>query len=118
MSGCAPTTDSLVSEGCIISGGRIDRSVLSPGVRVNSFAHVEETILMDGVDVGRHARIRRAIIDKGVRIPPGMEIGYDHEADRRNGLTVDEGVVVVAKQMDLTARRDRVFVAEGADTQQ
>ena len=112
-------TDSLVSEGCIISGGRIDRSVLSPGVRVNSFSHVEEAILMDGVDVGRHARIRRAIIDKGVRIPPGMEIGFDHDEDRRRGLTVSEdGVVVVEKEADLAARRDRVFVSEGVDTQQ
>jgi glucose-1-phosphate adenylyltransferase len=111
-------TDSLVSEGCIISGGRIDRSVLSPGVRVNSFAHVEETILMDGVDVGRHARIRRAIIDKGVRIPAGMEIGYDHDDDRRRGLTVEEGIVVVEKDTDLAARRDRVYLHEGMDTQQ
>jgi glucose-1-phosphate adenylyltransferase len=112
-------TDSLVSEGCIISGGRIDRSVLSPGVRVNSFAHVEEAILMDGVDVGRHARIRRAVIDKGVHIPPGMEIGFDHDEDRRRGLTVsEEGVVVVEKETDLAARRDRVFITEGVDTQQ
>jgi glucose-1-phosphate adenylyltransferase len=48
--------------------------------------------------VGRHARIRRAIIDKGVRVPPGMEIGYDLELDRRRGLTVTEnGIVVIAK---------------------
>jgi glucose-1-phosphate adenylyltransferase len=111
-------TDSLVSEGCIISGGRIDRTVLSPGVRINSFSHVEEAILMDGVDVGRHARIRRAIVDKGVRIPAGMEIGYDHDEDRRRGLTVSEdGVVVVEKEADLT-RRGSVFVGEGVETQQ
>ncbi len=109
-------TDSLVSEGCIISGGRIDRSVLSPGVRINSFAHVEETILMDGVDVGRHARIRRAVVDKGVHLPPGMEIGYDHDEDRRRGLTVSpEGVVVVEKEADLT-RHQMVFVSEGVET--
>ncbi|MCU1276487.1 MAG: glucose-1-phosphate adenylyltransferase, partial [bacterium] len=110
-------TDSLVSEGCIISGGRIDRSVLSPGVRINSFAHVEQAILMDGVDVGRHARIRRAIIDKGVHIPAGMEIGYDHDEDRARGMTVsEEGVVVVEKEADLT-RRGTVFVSEGVETQ-
>jgi glucose-1-phosphate adenylyltransferase len=111
-------TDSLVSEGCIVSGGRIDRTVLSPQVRVNSFAYVEESIILDGVDIGRHCRIRRAIIDKGVHIPPGMEIGYDHEEDRRRGLTVsEEGVVVVAKEADLT-RKGAVFVSEGVDTQQ
>jgi glucose-1-phosphate adenylyltransferase len=90
-------TDSLVSEGCIISGGRIDRTVLSPGVRVNSYAHIEESILMDDVDVGRRARIRRAIIDKGVTIPPDTEIGYDPEADRRRFHVSDEGIVVVPK---------------------
>jgi glucose-1-phosphate adenylyltransferase len=98
-------TDSLVSEGCIISGGRIDRSVLSPGVRINSYSHVEESVLMDGVDVGRHARIRKAILDKGVHVPAGIEIGFDHEQDRRRGFTVsDEGVVVVPKEMKLPER--------------
>ena len=89
-------TDSLVSEGCIVSGGRIDRTVLSPQVRVNSFAYVEESIIMDNVDVGRHCRIRRAIIDKGVRVPPNTEIGYDPEADARR-FTVSDGIVVVPK---------------------
>jgi glucose-1-phosphate adenylyltransferase len=90
-------TDSLVSEGCIISGGRIDRTVLSPGVRINSYSHVEESILMDDVQVGRHARVRRAIIDKGVQIPAGAEIGFDLEGDRRRFTVSDEGIVVVPK---------------------
>ena len=89
-------TDSLVSEGCIVSGGRIDRTVLSPQVRVNSFAYVEESIIMDSVDIGRHCRIRRAIIDKGVHVPPNTEIGYDPEADARR-FTVSDGVVIVPK---------------------
>jgi glucose-1-phosphate adenylyltransferase len=89
-------TDSLVSEGCILSGGRIDRTVCSPQVRVHSFAHVEESVLLDSVDVGRHAHIRRAIIDKGVKIPRGCEIGYDPEADARR-FTVSDGIVVVQK---------------------
>jgi glucose-1-phosphate adenylyltransferase len=101
----------LVSEGCIISGGRIDRTILSPGVRINSYSHVEESILMDGVDVGRHARIRRAVVDKGVRVPSGMEIGYDHDLDRRRGFTVTgEGVVVVPKEMELPERVTAVEV--------
>jgi glucose-1-phosphate adenylyltransferase len=89
-------TDSLVSEGCIISGGRIDRTVMSPSVRINSFAHVEESILLDGVDVGRHCRIRRAIVDKGVKVPAGTEIGYDPEADARR-FSISDGIVVVPK---------------------
>jgi glucose-1-phosphate adenylyltransferase len=95
-------TDSLVSEGCIISGGRIDRTIMSPSVRINSFAHVEESILMDGVDVGRHCRIRRAIVDKGVRVPPGTEIGFDPELDARR-FTISDGIVVVPKEYQFGA---------------
>lgn len=89
-------TDSLVSEGCVISGAHIDRCVLSPAVRVNSFASVGESVLFAGVDVGRRARIRRAIVDKGVRIPPGIVIGEDAEEDRARGIHVSpEGLRVV-----------------------
>jgi glucose-1-phosphate adenylyltransferase len=90
--------DSVVCSGTIVSGGLVERCILGPRVRINSYSHVQDSILFEGVDVGRHARIRRAIIDKGVRVPPGMEIGYDLELDRRRGLTVTEnGIVVIAK---------------------
>jgi len=92
-------TDSLVAEGCIISGGRIDRTILSPQVRINSFAHVEESVLLDGVTVGRHARLRRCIVDKWVKIPQGVEIGFDPDADQKR-FTVSEGIVVVPKGYD------------------
>src|SRR5436853_1113174 len=62
--------DSMVCQGCIISGGHVRRSILSTNVRVNSFSLVENSILFDGVDVGRHCHIRKAIIDKEVKIPP------------------------------------------------
>lgn len=90
-------TDSLVAPGCIISGGTIHRSVLFPRVRINSFSHVEECILMDGVDVGRHARLTRVIVDKGVRIPPGAQIGVDPEADRQRFHVSETGITVVPK---------------------
>jgi glucose-1-phosphate adenylyltransferase len=92
-------TDSLVSEGCIISGGRIDRTVLSPSVRVHSYAHVEESIILDRSEIGRNARLRRTIVDKNVLVPEGCEIGYDREADRRRGLLVadEDDLVVVPK---------------------
>jgi glucose-1-phosphate adenylyltransferase len=91
-------TDSLVSEGCIISGGRIHRCVLSPMVRINSFANVEESILMKGVNVGRHCKIRRAIIDKYVDIPPNTEIGYDLEEDKKRFHVTGSGIVVISKK--------------------
>jgi glucose-1-phosphate adenylyltransferase len=89
---------SMVSQGCIISGGQVRNSVLSPNVRIHSYAHVESSILFAGVDVGRHARLRRAIVDKDVKIPQNMTIGYDLDEDRRRGFTVtDQGIVVLAK---------------------
>ena len=87
--------DSMVCPGCIISGGRVQRSILSSNVRVNSWATVDDSILFEGVNVGRHAHIRRAIIDKGVQIPEGTRIGYDLEADRARGFTVTESGIVV-----------------------
>ena len=96
--------DSLIGQGGIISGGRVERSILSPNVRVNSWADVRESILLSNVTIGRHARIRRAIIDKGVQIPEGMEVGFDLDADRRRGFTVtDSGLVVIAKADASTA---------------
>jgi glucose-1-phosphate adenylyltransferase len=94
-------TDSLISEGCIISGGHIHRSILSPKVRINSYSDVSESILFEGVQVGRRAKIKRAIIDKNVVIPQGTEIGYDPEADRKRFPVSDSGVVVIPKGMRL-----------------
>jgi glucose-1-phosphate adenylyltransferase len=95
---CGQALDSIVCLGSIISGGHVERSILGAGTRVNSFAHVSGSILFENVDIGRHAKVRNAIIDKGVHIPPGIEIGYDHDHDRARGFTVTEsGVVVIAK---------------------
>lgn len=94
-------TDSLVSEGCIISGGHVNRSVLSPKVRVNSFAEVTHSILFENVQVGRRCRIRRTIIDKNVEIPPGMTIGYDLDEDRQRFHVTPDGVVCIPKGMKL-----------------
>jgi glucose-1-phosphate adenylyltransferase len=97
-------TDSMVSHGCIISGGRIHRSVLGVGCRVNSFSEVEDSVLFERVRVGRHAKIRRAIIDKDVEIPPGTIIGFDREADRERFFVSDEGTIVIPKRAKLDAK--------------
>jgi glucose-1-phosphate adenylyltransferase len=89
---------SVVCSGSIVSGGRVQHSLLSYNVRVNSWAEVEDSVIFEDVDIGRHARIRRAIIDKHVRIPDGARIGFDPAEDRANGYTVtDSGIVVVPK---------------------
>jgi glucose-1-phosphate adenylyltransferase len=87
--------DSMVSGGCVISGGAVVRSILSPGVRVKSWSVVEDALLFDDVEIGRHAQVRRAIIDKGVKIADHDRIGFDHDHDRTRGFTVSEGGVVV-----------------------
>jgi len=94
--------NSVVCQGSIISGGQVYRSIVSPGVRVHSYALVEDAILFDGVEVGRHAKVRRAIVDKDVIIPAGFTVGWDKQADRARGMAVtDEGITVVAKAEDL-----------------
>lgn len=97
---CGVALDSIVSPGCILSGGSVRRCVLSPEVRVNSYAQVEDSVLMDGVQVGRHCRIRRAIIEKNVVVPDGTMIGYDSEADARR-FTVSPGGIVVVEAANL-----------------
>ena len=96
--------DSIVCPGSIISGGRVQRSILGNGTRVNSFATVEDSILFDGVNIGRRAKVRRAIIDKGVSIPAGEVIGFDPDHDRARGFTVSERGVTVIAQMESIER--------------
>ena len=88
-------TNSMVSEGCIISGGSISRCVLSPKVRINSFSNVTDSILMENVNVGRYSEIRKAIIDKNVDIPPYTKIGINADEDRARGFVVSAGGVTV-----------------------
>lgn len=94
--------DSIVCDGCIISGGAVWNSILSPGVIVERDALVEESIIFDDVIIEPGARVKRAIIDKEARLQAGVSIGYDLEADRRRGCTVsDTGIVVVPRGMDI-----------------
>ena len=98
--------DSMVSGGCIISGGRVQNSVLSPNVQVQDHADVRESILMENVIIGAESRVRRAIIDKDVIIPPHSEIGYDLEADAQRFTVTESGLVVIAKGTKLHAPLD------------
>jgi glucose-1-phosphate adenylyltransferase len=90
--------DSMVGGGSIVSGGRINRSVVGYDVRVNSYCEIENSILFNHVNVGRHSRIRNAIIDRHVVLPEHTEIGYDAEADRRRHQVTESGIVVVVRE--------------------
>ena len=96
---------SVVSEGCIVSGGSVVNSVLGRSVFVHSFSQVEDSVVMDHCDIGRNAKVRRAIIDKNVQIAEGDEIGYDMERDRKRFYVTESGIVVIPK----AAKREREF---------
>jgi glucose-1-phosphate adenylyltransferase len=93
--------DSIVSMGCIISGGAVKNCILSPDVRVNSYAEVDASIVFSHVNIGRHCRIRRAIIDRDVHIPEGTVIGYDPQADKQNYFVTESGITVVTRDYSL-----------------
>ncbi len=106
--------DSIVAHGCIISGGRVQNSVLSPNVRINSYSDVRDSILMENVDIGRRCRIRRAIIDKDVIIPPGTEIGYNLAKDRKCYHVTPSGIVVIPKGAEVPEEARTEEMAEEA----
>ncbi len=91
--------DSIVSGGCILSGGMVKKSVLGRAVRVHTGAVVEDCVILDNCDIGRRAKVKRAILDKNVRIPVDAEVGYDLDADRARGWHVTEsGIVVIGRE--------------------
>ena len=89
--------DSIVGGGSIISGGRVEKSVLGLDVRINSYADVQDCIFFNHVNIGRHCKIRRAIIDRHVNLPEGTVIGYDRDADKARYSVSEGGVVVVVR---------------------
>lgn len=96
-------SESIMCDGCIISGGAVRESILSPGVIVERDARVEQSVIFDDVVIEPGANIRRAIIDKGSRVRASASIGYDREADERRGCVIsDNGIVVVPKGMDIS----------------
>ena len=91
-------TDSIVCGGSIISGGQIDRSILSHGIRVNSYSHVSESVVFNGVDIGRYARLNRCIVEKDVRIPADLRVGFNPEEDQKFFFVSSGGIVVVTQE--------------------
>jgi glucose-1-phosphate adenylyltransferase len=96
--------ESIVCSGAVISGGCVERSVVSRNARVNSYAVVQDSILFENVEIGRNCRIRRAIIDKDVVVPSGERIGFDREHDVARGFTITEGgLTVIPKAENIAA---------------
>ncbi len=94
--------NSIVSGGCIISGAKVERCILSPDVRVDSHSEIYDSIIMESVRIGKNVKIQKAIIDKSVNIPDNMSIGYDFEKDSKYFTVTEKGVAVVRKEMSLT----------------
>jgi glucose-1-phosphate adenylyltransferase len=93
--------NSIVSQGCIVSGAVVRNSVLSQDVRVNSYAEIDSSIIFTHVDIGRHCRIKRAIIDRDVHLPEGTVIGYDQTEDKRHYHVTPSGLTVVTRDGSL-----------------
>ncbi len=91
--------DSIVSGGCIISGSAVKRSLLFSNVVVHSYCTIEDSVLLPDVDVARHVVLKRAVVEKGCRLPAGLQVGVDREADRRRFLVTDHGVTLITPQM-------------------
>ncbi|MGK9367800.1 glucose-1-phosphate adenylyltransferase [Melioribacter sp. Ez-97] len=89
--------NSLITDGTIISGGLVERSILGFNVRVNSYTYITDSIIMDNCNIGRYSRIRRAIIDKNVHVPEGTEIGFDPEEDKKRFKVSETGIVIIPK---------------------
>src|SRR5690606_36736593 len=95
----AMAVDSLVSAGCIVSGGAVRRCLLFNDVRVNSYSLVEDSVLLPGVDVGRRARLRKVIVASGCKIPEGLVVGEDRQLDQQRFHVSKGGVTLVTSAM-------------------
>jgi len=93
--------DSIISQGCVVSGGMVRNSILSPDVRVNSYTELDASIVFSHVNIGRHCRIRRAIIDRDVHIPEGTVIGFDPQEDKEKYFVSEGGITVVTRDYSL-----------------
>lgn len=90
---------SLISGGCVVSGAKVENSVLFSNVKIRSHSQIEDSVILPQVQIGRSCRIRKAIIDRGCKIPEGTVIGEDPASDRERFRVTDKGVVLVTPDM-------------------
>lgn len=96
------TLNSLICDGTIVSGGHVERSLIGPNVKINSFSEIKDSIIMNNCNIGRHSKIRNAIIDKNVIVPENSVIGYNLEEDSKRFTVSDSGIVIIAKNQILS----------------
>jgi len=94
-------SNSLISNGCVINSARIDKSVISPGVKIDRNSEIINSVIMEGVVIGKNVRIKNAIIDKSVNIPDGMHIGFHRQEDEKQLTVTEKGIVVAHKEIPL-----------------
>jgi glucose-1-phosphate adenylyltransferase len=91
--------DSMVADGCIISGGYVNHSLLFSGVQVHSYVKLRDAVVLPGVDIGRYCQLDRVIIDRACIIPPGTVVGANPEEDARRFYRTEKGVVLITREM-------------------
>jgi glucose-1-phosphate adenylyltransferase len=92
-------TSSLVSGGCIISGSRVDQSLLFTGVHVHSYSELEQAVVLPYVEIGRGARLKKVVVDRGVVIPSDFVVGDDPELDAKRFRRSKGGVCLITQPM-------------------
>ncbi|GJL74961.1 glucose-1-phosphate adenylyltransferase [Nitrosomonas sp.] len=91
--------DSMVSGGCIISGGTIRRSLLFSNVQARSFSNIEDSVILPNVDIGRHAHLKRVVVEKNCKIPEGLKVGFDAAEDSKQFHVTDKGITLITPEM-------------------
>jgi glucose-1-phosphate adenylyltransferase len=92
-------TSSLVSGGCIISGSRIEKSLLFTGVHARSYSELQHVVALPYVEIGRGARLKKVVIDRGVTIPAGLVVGEAPELDAKRFRRTEQGVCLITQPM-------------------
>ncbi len=96
---CGTATDSLISGGCIVSGSKINQSVLFSDVRVHSYCDIRDSVILPEVTIGRHVKLNKVVVDKGSQIPEGMQIGFDPVQDKKRFFVTEQGITLVTPAM-------------------
>jgi glucose-1-phosphate adenylyltransferase len=90
---------SLVSGACVVSGSLIRHTLLSTGVRVNSYGLIEHAVILPKVNVGRGARLKNVVVDAAVQIPDGLVVGEDPELDATRFRRTEKGICLITQPM-------------------